>query len=242
MRLERTNYFSIVFALTGDYLDVNLKRVLAPLGMAITESGATIDEMTSRFESPWVDSWVDDEVGIIEELLGVAFVACQTFITHIVTHIMRIHKHAAKQGVPLMTVGDISLMTPGQKKVAITRYGYAGEDGYSPIEVINAFANYYKHNDEWRLNRVNWDDPTGLPAHTIPVISFAGAEEGSTGNLRSGAENLGNLEYKDLTVFAAHISTWRKSLINAYRAELISKRLISSERIRKKRWKKRTAL
>ncbi len=240
LKIERGGYFSIVFSLAGDYLDVNINRVLAPLSTAIAESGGKIDEMTSRFESPLVDSWVDDEVGVIEELLGVAFVACQAFITQIVTHLMRIYKHAEKQGVPLMTMGDISLMTPRQKKVAIMRCGYSGEEGYSPIEVINAFANYYKHSDEWGLNGVDWDDPTGLPAYTIPVIRFAGAEEGSTGNLRTGAESLGNPEYKDLTVFAAYISTWRKNLLDACRAELISERLITFARIRKKRRTKRT--
>ncbi len=75
---------------------------------------------------------------------------------------------------------------------------------------------------------MDWGAPP--PKHpadnTILVIRSAGAEQGATGNLRIGAEYLGNREYQDMSVFLGDVSQWRKELVYAYEAELMAKNLI----------------
>lgn len=234
MSLERPGYYGIVLSLfLGDHLDDTIGRILGPLGTAIADIGAEIDKAASKF-GPDADSWIDDEVGNIEELLGVAFVACQAQITSIVAGIQRLHKTAMCREEHAKKRRTIQLMTTDCKRAGIMQHGFAPNAGslYSPIEVIDAFANYYKHSDQWSVEGVDWDKPEthGFAARTIAVTRFAGAEQGSTGNLRTGAEYLGNRKYQDTSVFSAHLSKWRKGLVDAYEAELKSKGLIHTAR------------
>lgn len=233
MTLERAGYYRIVLSIfLGDHLDDTLNRVLDPLGKAIANIGTEIDNAVSKFGSD-TDWWIEDEVVVIEELLGVAFVACQAQITYIVSGIQRLHKHAKKLDSKQLTKTDGT-------KASIMQYGFArnAEIPYSPIEIIDAFANYYKHSDQWSVEGVDWDKPQtyGLAKHTIPVVKFASAEQGSTGgNLRAGASYLGNPEFRDLSVFIAILSGWRKNLVSAYEAELKAEGLIQVAKPKKRR-------
>jgi len=218
MAPERGILFEILLEMAlGDELDTTISRILDPLGSAIADVGARLEKADST-NSPDVDWWVDEEVGIIEELLGVAFVACQVQITSIVSGIERLHRHAEKQSKRLA-------MTD-RTRADVMGYGFAVTPAspYPPVQVIYAFANYYKHRDQWGPGE--WDRPTGLSAMTIQIIRSAGAEHGSTGNLRQGAEYLGNPQYQHLSVFSGHLSGWRKDLARAYEAELKEKGLM----------------
>lgn len=230
MTLERAGFpFGMILAMfLSDEQDEIINRILGPLGRAIADTGAEIEKAASKF-GPNADWWIDDEVGIIEELLGVAFVACQAYITSIVSGIKRLHKRAHKRH-------SIQLTTTDGTKTSVMRHGFAAHAGtlWSPIEVIDAFANYYKHSDQWSVEGVDWDKPETHGrtdrARTIAVIRSAGTERRSPGNLRTGAEYLGNQDYHNMSVFSEHLSAWRKGLVHAYEAELRSKGLIHTAR------------
>ena len=103
----------------------------------------------------------------------------------------------------------------GSEKVICTEF--------SQVQVIDAFANYFKHRDEWRAD---WNSLPQKSASTAQIISAVGASQGSTGNLRAGAEVLGNAAYTNVTVFIEILNNWRKNLYDGYREELETKQLI----------------
>jgi hypothetical protein len=67
-----------------------------------------------------------------------------------------------------------------------------GTSGCTLAEGINAFANYFKHRDEWPND---WSSLMGKEKETVRVIRAFGASEGSTGNLRTGLEGMGYPDY-----------------------------------------------
>ena len=100
------------------------------------------------------------------------------------------------------------------------RHGFhpTTENPYSPVEVLNAFANYYKHQDEW--GHYDWEKLKAVQLQTARIAFSAGARESTTGNLRTGAEFLGNREYSNVMAFAAILSSWRTNLVSVYRSEV----------------------
>jgi hypothetical protein len=85
------------------------------------------------------------------------------------------------------------------------------DSSYSKIEVLWELANYFKHRDEWDLD--TWDGPpTKQIAHTVDVIRAAGLQPSSSGNMRTGAEALGNPDYADLAVFEDVIERWARDV------------------------------
>jgi hypothetical protein len=130
----------------------------------------------------------DDEVEIIENLLGVAYVTCQPQITAIVQAVLRLPGH-------------------GLSARALRALGPRFDSNHSKIEVLWELANYFKHRDEW--SRETWTKPpTKLTEHTVRAITAVGLECGSTGNLRTGAKALGNAAYSDVMVFQESIRAW----------------------------------
>jgi hypothetical protein len=123
---------------------------------------------------------VDYETEIIENMLGAAHVVCQAQI-NAVTKAARI-------------IPDLATTFPNDRDVHAL--GSCFHNNYSKVEVIWALANYFKHRDEWRPD--TWVNPTGQSKWTVPVIKAVGLISGSTGNLRKGAEALGNHSYTDV--------------------------------------------
>jgi len=77
------------------------------------------------------------------------------------------------------------LTTTTDKKGDIIAFGGSAVAGnYTSVEVINAFANYFKHGDEWDSQ---WRASKQQQQETIDILRAAGARPGSTGNLRTGA-------------------------------------------------------
>jgi hypothetical protein len=183
------------------------ERVLAEIGNAIrksTNKAENIEELPTEL----IDQIIDDETEIVEYLLGTAFVLCQAYITDVVSTVMSLHKFADSR--------DISLKTTTNKKQDILRFRHEG-DSFSPAEVIDGFANYFKHRDEWVFN---WQklSKDGQKI-TVKIIKSAGAESGGTGNLRQGSIALGNLNFVETGIFLDKLEQWHLSLIDAYRTE-----------------------
>jgi len=62
--------------------------------------------------------------------------------------------------------------------------------------------------------------------NTADIIKIAGASQGSSGNLRRGAEVLGNADYINTLQFYNIINKWRNDIFIAYKDEFKRQHLI----------------
>src|SRR3989442_7263329 len=90
-------YYYISLGLIGDGLDVSLSTVLEAIGEAIAASTARVEEFAKRYGEDAADELADEEIPVIEDLLGAAFVVCQTYIGHVVERLQRIRSHVQRR-------------------------------------------------------------------------------------------------------------------------------------------------
>jgi hypothetical protein len=162
--------------------DDTCEGVLGVLAEGVTTAAARIERAEEQGPDEFAEAVADDEIRIIEGLLGAAFIVCQTQITAVTEAALRCRAHAIRGGLSFPAFGD--------KNHEVRRLGPRFDARWSKIEVLWALANYFKHHDEWPPR--TWTNPRGLARFTVPVISAAGLQESSSGNLRTGAEALGN--------------------------------------------------
>lgn len=184
---------------------------LAPLGKAIRECDQNIDLMESEGDDGLEDI-ITQEAEITETLIGTTFVVCQAHIACVVSRAMELHTFFQKREKRDLKAIDNS-------KQGILKQGAQLLDGsrYTDIQAMDAFANYFKHRDEWPNN---WAKIAKKHRRTRNVISAFGAISGSHGNLRMGAEVLGYVGGSSVMVFADRLESWRKKLKNDYEAQL----------------------
>lgn len=188
-----------------------LERVLDSFGVAVATCSETISQAKRSGDRDYIDAVVDDECAVVENVIGAAFVASQAELTATISHVMRLHARASADGHVLTTSDG--------RKSGILRLGNVLRAGipYSDVEVINAFANYFKHHDEWDIR---WDTLTGLSKQTADTITAFGATAGSTGNLRQGIRALGVADTRELVRLSEFIERWRQTILQGYESEL----------------------
>jgi hypothetical protein len=204
----------------------NIDRVLQAIGEAIEMSIQSIETFDNESAAATVDyhldEKIDEECDVIEDLLGTAFVVCQTDISSVVSSVKILHSLYKKEheGEALETTPD--------KKREIMAFGSlpVASSEFSEVQVIDAFANYFKHREDEAWVIGDWDKLQGRSFCTVQTIRAVGASWGSTGNLRTGAKVLGNETYTNMSVFVDILQRWRQNLYNGYREELESKNLI----------------
>ena len=139
----RSPYLLFLRLLQPEMVFSTLTRSLTVIGEAIQQSARVIDGAHDSGNVDYIEIITDEEVELIESLLGTAFVICQTNITSVVSRIKDLHSFFRKrEGRPLGALGC--------SKEAILKQGSDGLPGsaYSIVETIDAFANYFKHRDE----------------------------------------------------------------------------------------------
>jgi hypothetical protein len=188
-----------------------LHRVIESLGKSVDECYGAIDKATKSQNSDYFEDVVNDECAVTENLLGAAFVTCQAEITAVTSHIKRIHAEASARGV--------NLVSSDGKKDGILSIGNSTVRGstYTQVQVINAFANYFKHCEEWGQP---WQGLTGNSKQTADIILQMGADEFGTGNLRAGIEALGISDCRHLEPLAEYVSNWINVVRKTYETEL----------------------
>lgn len=205
------NTYQTLLTLIGLHLHpIPLQRVLKSLGNAVHECGLAIDQTDKEQDTDYCDAVVDNECAVIESLLGAAFVSCQAEITAVVSHVMQIHKNADGKGV-------IWTASAGKKPDILKLGQLIPGHNYTHVQAINAFANYFKHCDEWGQS---WVNLTGKSKHTVDVIMDLGTKENGTGNFRAGVESLGITDYKQLQILSYHVVQWVEVVKNAYETDL----------------------
>jgi hypothetical protein len=189
-----------------------LARSLDPIGKAIQECTDIIDLAVDSGNVDYSEAVTDEEGEIIESLLGTAFVICQTHITCVVSRIKELHSFFQARethALDSLNVSKGEILKQGADILAGTTY--------SSVQAIDAFANYFKHREEWPSD---WTQLCGHQVHTRDVISAFGVASGSHNNLRTGAEALGNTEYRSVSLFADKLEVWRTNLRKAYEEQL----------------------
>jgi hypothetical protein len=194
--------------------DTTFENVLRHLGEGV--SAASRRANSAEGHEDWVDAIVDEECDFIEDILGAAFVVCQTRITAITSMALRLRETAEAKGAPFTAFGG--------RREDVRALGDAASlsatpgSSFSKVEVLWALANYFKHRDEWRS--IDWTKLGSREQVTVKVIMAAGLEPSSTGNLRRGARALGNATFEDTDVFVRAVNDWAEKIRGAIGKEL----------------------
>jgi len=192
----------------------DIRPLLAPVGEAIQRASLRAESVApDADDSGYAEAVLDEACDEVEGLLGVAFVIAQVGIAHTVAAVksLRVMLKEVAPSVRLRVEDCVDL-------------GQEGE--FSKIAVLNAFANYFKHRDEWVGS---WKKLTDGAGRTANAIMAAGAAPGSTGNLRTGADAIGLRPYGGVVMLADMLNSWRRALKEYYQERLESAGLLKWE-------------
>jgi len=194
-----------------DYQIEIIERSLTPLGEAISQCIQTIKEAEETNDEDYIDYISNEEIWMVENLLGASFVLCQSYITLVISRIMALHR-------------SCNLLTTDDSKADISKADIMKlgsplllQTGYSQVQIIDAFANYFKHHEEWDKP---WEQLPGRSARTVQILFAVGASQFSTGNFRIAAKKLGNYSYDNLQVFSRILQDWSQAVYERYNLEL----------------------
>lgn len=154
------------------------------------------------------DLYIAEETQVIENMLGTAYVVCQSEITAVVQAALKVADDAP-------TVPIFHGAKPAERESSVRSLGPQFGVGLSKVEVLWHLGNYFKHRDEW--DPVTWD---GGNRFTLDAIKAAGLEPLNSGNLRNGAEALGNTGYADMSAFQQTIRAWSEDVCKYILAKL----------------------
>lgn len=212
---KRSPYKLFLRLLEPDIIFYTLDPSIYPIGQAISECINVIDD-ASLAEIEYGDMIVDEESDIIENLLGTSFVLSQTYISCIVSRVKGLHAFFEKR-----EGRHISNLKSEKKDILI--FGgetiKGGGNEFTDVEVVEAFANYFKHRDEWSRD---WSRLTRVQKKAAKVLQSFNASSGSSGNLRVGSEVLGNTDYKSVGIFAERLKSWGVNIKKAYNSQLLA--------------------
>jgi hypothetical protein len=158
--------------------------------------------------------WMDTN-SVIEDLHGAAFVICQSSITAIVSRLKAIHQFAQGAGTSINSV-------PREKKDMLAFKSPAiPSTGTTQIQAIEAFANYFKHNEEWPRG---WVNPDARSKPTIDILHALGFQFGNNSILRNAMQLFDS--NGNLLALANSINEWHEAVLNELKSEFASLRLI----------------
>src|SRR5579859_3743288 len=135
------NYYALHLTRLEHSFDESLiNSAIEPFSRAITAINTAIDAARIRRDDAYVDFILDDDLELIETHLGCAFITCQVFLTAVVSRIADLHRYNDSQGnTPLITTGK------NKRDILSTDSTVAHGSAHTTMQVIDAFANYFKH-------------------------------------------------------------------------------------------------
>lgn len=176
-------------------------------------------------EAEGTDALIDDESEKVEELLGLAFIAAQSFIARIRILMLKLNNVCIEDfGAPLTFI-------PNRNASDILGSGKRLIDcpDVSAVEAVHAVGNFWKHSDEWSTCEVKkgkrletgWDlKPNSREQLTAKTVAALGIVRGSSGNMRRAASALGVLEYGDLRPIRLILHDWANELYRRAKGEI----------------------
>jgi hypothetical protein len=212
------NYYSLIFASsrTSGTTRAALLRTCGALNEAVRACEQAYKKAQKYENDVLLDAVEEDESDVVEAIIGIAFVLAQTEIEATVKMAQRLHERAT-------TDGRVLASTKSERWEILKVDSPPVVTNYTRVEVINAFANYFKHRDGWdwpwsRLKKKQEKE-------TAIVIIAAGADENSNTNLRTALHALG-IKPTDLKALLNEMFSWKKAIRDRYRAELHSLSLL----------------
>lgn len=189
-----------------------LKSVLRMVGKAALNAEQRISDLSqSNNDAEYLAELVAEETILIEDLLGCAFVAAQSYVTRITARIKRLHERLERDGHCLTT-------TNGGKPALIDAFSdTVPSTTHTQIRVIWELANYFKHHADWPPN---WDNVRKDHKRTVATVRSIGAAPTSSDNCRKGLAALGIHCLSDVYTIATIVSDWHAKLADAYKNEL----------------------
>jgi hypothetical protein len=158
-------------------------------------------ETQDRFARVNEDYETDLGLAVIEDLLGLAFVAAQAYIAGTISDARKI----AKRGASLT---KHSLLRIGSATIPDTTTTY--------LELIDSVANYYKHHDEW-----SGGDRSGHHQKTVEVLRCMETDEFEPFICIRVAEALHHgTEGAELQTLLSLITGWRQVVIQEAKSVL----------------------
>jgi hypothetical protein len=199
-----------------------LERLHRSIESEIADSIKRIDRAGAGNDD-YAEAVSEEECLAIEELLGLAFVAAQSFINAIRTELV------AVASVYTYDFGKALSFAPDPKLDALKLSPTFALTNVSIVETINAVANYWKHSEEWPLGeetaggriRTIWNTSSlkGIQKTSVAIAINLGLEPNSSGNMRTAATALGMVEYDDLSPIRQVLTDWAAVLLEKSRAE-----------------------
>lgn len=157
-----------------------------PLGILCTASTNAVEELINFSIDGIMDGLTAMEYA--EYVHGALLVACQAYA--------------------IGTVRDVNeIQDSNYKKIELYKYKETNSQEYSYIELINALANYFKHNEEWS----SWPDN-----ETTRVLRYYGIDENTEFPLYIGIKVIIG-ESNDFRGLCTVLEDWRFSLLNIRR-------------------------
>lgn len=197
-----------------------LARLHAPIEKEVRSSNRRVAKAQASRDQEHVEAAVDDECERVEELLGLAFVAAQSFVTGLRNRVSAAYESGSShppsfchnRGYALLKMGEV--LHPGAS--------------YTAVEAINAAANYWKHHDDWRTREDKkgrrlatvWDVKLRNEVRTVEIVADLGMAPFAAGNLRSAAEKLGVKEFENLTPIRQDLRIWAEQVYKAVLADI----------------------
>lgn len=163
------------------------RRILHALSDALKDVEREWPEAQESYE-------LDEILEHTESLIGIGFVAVQTYIAGTVSDANRI-------------VGSGNKLT--KERLLQEHSDKLPTSEITKMQLCDAIANYFKHHDEW----VSWS-ATGRHQKTVSILRAANIDEADDFPCRKAADILwSNNDGSDLEPLLDLVSAWRKAVI-----------------------------
>jgi hypothetical protein len=212
---------SWVWGVRLELLDLAVKDqfVLRELGRAIGAARRRIEEAPEA----WRDEVVDDACEVAENMLGMGFIACQLDIIRLVSGCQKIHEYGPELG-PKPTKQDL-----------MERCERVGGLRLSKVTAIDAFANYFKHRDQWLEDwgkrwPADWSKARREVRSTAEIVLALGVVPGSSGNMRAGFEKIaGHTHYERVGELGEVVRRWASKVKADYARRMRARGLLKDD-------------
>ena len=219
-RIERS-FSALRWATHSDHF---INHVVEVLGEAASVSAGRLVVLERRLADletecdPGDPYDLEYEEELLETVLGSMFVAWQVFLSTMISAVLDLDSHCRSELKLRLSIAQGKAPRRG-----ILRFGTpaVGKTGHTGPEIIDAFANYFKHRDEWPNDWRSLTHSKG--AYTAGIIHSCGARDNSQKNLRLGIQKLGvKMPYNDFTSISKCLIGWVSKIEPQLRSEIES--------------------
>jgi hypothetical protein len=191
--------------------DLTYRDVLSAISDGIRAAEGRLDDAAQRGDDDWLKAVNDEECDLLENLLGAAYVVCQTQITAVTARALAVRKCRLGDGKAFTAFGE------GKADVRALGDALPFPATATKVELVWALANYFKHREEW--DKLEWSALDKQSRRTAEVLEQVQLASATTGNLRRGFSALHSNSYAELESLAAIVDAWSAKVLAVCKAE-----------------------